>query len=636
MVLAVFLGMAVQAGATSYDPTNLVPPTAQGLVLMNQGGKGDVLLGDFYRATVGTTFGGLLDNAKFLTYVSITNTSDDWVAAHIRLRSGRYSIEIVDFPILLSPRDVFWFQFQPIGKIVENPDGSKKEVLTSLQLWSSDLETIKLSGLPTVKNAAGEDEWLVNLSNTVLDDFALLPAEQKGVQEMAIGYMEVIGLWRLVSDVQLEGGGSSPAITHSMMAGLTFPKLMSDFYNYGHSTLNETVKPAVKVFPFDCPNVLSGQVFMGDFSNGLYTGYTMTALANFRTGCEIVRHRDLEIRNPRNWWPTDCFDDPGAIVYLPISAGLDPAYHDPDWATSFGPTLNDGDDWTGSGDSDLPTEVQSFSLDEVDDALAKATISSTYFNGGFRVEDPTTFSMSILTFPTKYLHVNFKWNRAWPSDGMTYWPVGNPNKAWIVRQGIDVAKSVGSISVYSQIYDLEENFPYAPYSPQSLLPLKYEVNCLPIGKSSFEKLAEFCFLTHTDLALTKYVTYPDYFAGWFGLRGFGLMVGDVLADPRSAWPDYDRSKLPLLHCLRERDDASLYGYDNLIPVLSQTLDWEFGSELPGMKYLPHARAFAPNFDNPNNCAAQNDDDPRPDCSAWHQDTIGNSWYLLNDPDRLAH
>jgi hypothetical protein len=47
---------------------------------------------------------GLTDN-----YYAVTSTSPDWVQAHVRVRTGDKSVELLDFDILLSPKDVFTF-----------------------------------------------------------------------------------------------------------------------------------------------------------------------------------------------------------------------------------------------------------------------------------------------------------------------------------------------------------------------------------------------------------------------------------------------------------------------------------------------------------------------------------------------
>ncbi|GKT08093.1 hypothetical protein [Desulforhabdus sp. TSK] len=577
LALAMFLGLAVQAQATSYDPTNLIQPV--NALRMNQGGQGDALIGEWYRATVGTNFQGELDNANFLTYVSIVNTSNDWVAAHVRLRTGRYSIEAIDFPILLSPKDVFWFQFEGVGT----------NSLTGVRIWSADTKTVINSGLSTT------GVWENNLSNSILNAFTSLPAEQKGVQELAIGYIEVIGLWKLRFDPR-NGDDITLNVPESFMKGVTFQDLQQAFFNNGVPggayRLNPTFTDGASrsVIPVDLGNVLTGQVFMGDFTNGLYTGYAMTALADFRTNCGFA-HRDEFIRGV----VLGGIGDAGAIVYNPLSfnnsSRVDPAYTDPDWATNFGPTWNDGDDLSGGGAS----AVDSFSLDEVDDALAKQKVTSTYFNGGFRAER-TTFSMATITFPTKYLHFFFTYPRFAGDPTPVPWPVGRPADASNARGLINVPGTVGTISLYGSIYGLDEQQPYSVPSPYLLTNLRWEVNCVPIGALSRAKLSEFCFLTHAQGPLDVDGTF---YAGWFEMLGFGLMSGPTNNDPRNTYRvsenlAYNREAMPLLNCLATNVNASAFGYDRLIPAMVQVLDFEFANFL-------HARSFTPAFDNPNDC-----------------------------------
>jgi hypothetical protein len=56
---------------------------------------------------------GLTDN-----YITVTNTSPNWVQAHVRVRTGAQSVELLDFDILLSPQDVFAFDLFFTGETV--------------------------------------------------------------------------------------------------------------------------------------------------------------------------------------------------------------------------------------------------------------------------------------------------------------------------------------------------------------------------------------------------------------------------------------------------------------------------------------------------------------------------------------
>jgi hypothetical protein len=70
-----------------------------------QGMPGSALIYTYYdvRAQVN---GGLGVNDNYFT---LTNTSSNWVQAHVRVRTGDKSVELLDFDIMLSPKDVFTF-----------------------------------------------------------------------------------------------------------------------------------------------------------------------------------------------------------------------------------------------------------------------------------------------------------------------------------------------------------------------------------------------------------------------------------------------------------------------------------------------------------------------------------------------
>jgi hypothetical protein len=48
-------------------------------------------------------------------YFTVTNTSASWVQAHVRIRTGDKSVELLDFDIMLSPEDVFSFTLSDNG-----------------------------------------------------------------------------------------------------------------------------------------------------------------------------------------------------------------------------------------------------------------------------------------------------------------------------------------------------------------------------------------------------------------------------------------------------------------------------------------------------------------------------------------
>jgi hypothetical protein len=68
-----------------------------------QGMPGSALIYTYYDVRPSADGGlGTADN-----YFTLTNTSTDWVQAHVRVRTGDKSVELLDFDIMLSPKDVF-------------------------------------------------------------------------------------------------------------------------------------------------------------------------------------------------------------------------------------------------------------------------------------------------------------------------------------------------------------------------------------------------------------------------------------------------------------------------------------------------------------------------------------------------
>jgi hypothetical protein len=74
--------------------------------------EASALLFTYYDARSAAESGlGLTDN-----YYTVTNTSTEhWVQAHVRIRTGDRSVELLDFDILLSPMDVFTFDIYEGG-----------------------------------------------------------------------------------------------------------------------------------------------------------------------------------------------------------------------------------------------------------------------------------------------------------------------------------------------------------------------------------------------------------------------------------------------------------------------------------------------------------------------------------------
>ena len=609
--LVMLFGMGMMAGnarADNYDPTGApgAPPLVQlGGTLWNHGGIGDALYGQMYRAVIGDT---VSDPFRFVTYISIENVSNNFVAAHVRLRSGRYSIEVRDFPILLSPRDVFWFQFEVI------PDGSGG--IEAVRIFSNDAGTLALSGLPS-------PSWDEHLDGRILRQFTKLEYTNEEIfEEMTQGYIEVFGLFEL------------PRIP----AGSNVINIMSTLWNtsvdVGPAGAPDWRAMVGGVAPLDVQKSLAGHVFMGDFENGLYFGYAMDAIKDFRTDFAIgvgPRHRDIAAvkadglgaivplrtgfavngagvpggLNSATAAPAQGWYNSACILY---SYGQDHAYTNPDWATNFGPTWNDGDDLTGGGQWGF----DSWSLDEIDDAFVKQRVQAPYFNGGFSFVggNSGTYTLAAVTFGTKYLHYFYdimsglvKEDNIVPlgdmidgtfGSGRFGWPVGfQPDLALGVRDRLPVELWTGQVSLRTAAWDLAEKTPL-DWSPFTTVRFPYELNFIAIGDLSIEMLDPFCFLMvdQTDAPYGLLTYDGGYFAGQFMMEGFALYGGILAGDPRTilwnafATGGYNRAVLPLLSVLQ----AAPYNDYYILPASVLMMDWEFTN-------FSHARSYKANWDN---------------------------------------
>jgi hypothetical protein len=557
-------------------------------MVWNQGNVGDALFGEMYRAVLGA----FDDPFNFATYISIENISTNWVAAHVRLRSGRYSIEVWDRIILLSPRDVFWFQFQVFT-------GASH---VDVKITSADTKTLRYSGLI----GATDTTYSATLDPDILRQFRTAypdPNDPQLWEEMTQGYLEVIGLWALPASIN---GFSFPS---DKTAGQIMSALWGDneaqYCFYANGTQASVSLPNVgvlygqdpisKACALDVEKYLMGHVFMGDFTNGLYFGYPMRAIKDFRYAGADVGYRDCLVRDGNALQCLNGQKKPyNNALILYTSYGTDSAYTEPDWATSFGPTWNDGSDYFGDGFY----AIDSYSLDDFEDAIVKHFLYADYFNGGFSYTGGAggTFTMAALTFPTKYLHyfyncysglfdringicaVDIVFTNPFACNGYDCWPVGLEDKGAGVRAKLDLEYFIDVVGLSTGIWDLEEK-PAGTGSPFKTITLPWEVNFVPIGNLSVTKLAPFCFLT-ADSPYTPYseATWPTWFAGWFLMDSFQL-----LNDPR--WSEgCDVGFCP--------DSFPLLGYaGTILPVSGQILDWEFTN-------FSHGRNYEPAWDNP--------------------------------------
>jgi hypothetical protein len=595
-IVVVVLMMAAATGiiptslwASSEDPASVAgdPPVIQNAMIWNHGGRGDALLGDYYKLLISSTFDPPSGTTSFVAYVSIENVSSKWVAAFIRLRSATFGIEVARIPILLSPFDVFWFQIQPIADLAGN--------IVDVKIISTDENTLTRSGLPTDSGT-----YNVSVDLTLLNEFLLLPPFLKLASEATQGFIEVFGLFALDNL-----GAGTVADT------ATLPVIMNELWT-GAGTGGIVAFNGQQAR--DVAQYLTGRVFLGDFNNGLYFGFPMRALRDWRTTATGTLHRDITAevlstgaylrpgqggQKQRN--AGGALINPATIIY---NTSGDPAYSDPDWATKFGPTWNDGDNY-----SDLAAahyEVDAWGLAAVDNAVIKQNIQATYFNTGF---SGNTYTLLALTFPTKYLHYLFDCAYGGLADNSgtclgvadaknrSSWPVGQTAAATQARNQLDLLLRLGGAEVTFRAWNQKENEPQDISSGATAV-LPNNVSFIAVGDQSAARLAPWGFLVNTGTSPFDKVTAAadasgnTFKSGQFTISGFKLSGGTgVINDPRTTefggftaltgHGAYDRSKYTLL----DRLDSQT------IPVSGEVMDFEFTN-------YAHARAFDPSWTNP--------------------------------------
>ena len=156
-----------------------------GLVIGSQDGFGDTILFNYYDIRSTAQGGpGLSDN-----YFTIVNRDDDaYTNAHVRVRTGQCSVELLDFDVLLSPNDVFTFD------LYQTATGST-------QFASCDTDTLVASGFNVDSNGcyvldSGTFPDMLGLIETCgnCPDGSGAPlSEADALAATRWGYVEVIG-----------------------------------------------------------------------------------------------------------------------------------------------------------------------------------------------------------------------------------------------------------------------------------------------------------------------------------------------------------------------------------------------------------------------------------------------------------
>lgn len=193
----------------------------------------------------------------------------------------------------------------------------------------------------------------------------------------------------------------------------------------------------------DCGNVLSGAFEMGDVGNGRYELQNFTVLRDFRTdeeGWEEGRtdeenglHRDRfgggEIVFPPTVMSTNIYvatytGFPADGIFTPVVNTNIPAYYlNESWSSTYGPGLRDGDNVLAINSPLVAPFNNIWSLDDVENALAKTSVWFHYFYDFLYTPGVWDFRYITdvsISFPTKHYHWFFE---LWP-----WWQVPYPNQ----------------------------------------------------------------------------------------------------------------------------------------------------------------------------------------------------------------
>ena len=460
-------------------------------IWINHGGQGDALLGELYMVdySVGT----------YTTFFDVANTSEtDWVEIHVRLRSGRYSIEVWDKQFKLSPMDKDWFQ-------IEYDEGG-------YYIFGDKLEK----------------EYL---KMDLLDDIGFTKNSEIG--ELAIGYIEIFGVAAASSEADLHSKTDLRDVDAELMGHVYL----------GDWTTGEYLGYRMLAFADFRTSELAAN------HRDLRTG---TSAANGPPYSGAV-DKDVTVCYPQ--WkferttPGSTTDLTGNIV--PTTALCTEPYENSDWATTHGMTWNDGDDENGSGvpgfgitgwnpvsfsvlneaaGNAVLAKVNlgpsaNWSLDDVENALWKSRIKSDYFNiEKGNVYEDVTVTLAAVTFPAKYLHFFYEnWN---PGVGLWNNAVAKAQRAALLTPPTGVPISLG-------VWDMDEN--HWGSSPQQTDDLPWEVNLIPIGDVSQAFFEGWPLLYAPSAGFNVGPLVATYPMGWFFID-FRAITPNWFVRGASMWP----------------------------------------------------------------------------------------------------
>ncbi len=589
IALVLSMGLAFGAGKVMATPT-LAP-----------GGIGDLNMFGLYdvRDVDGRT-------SFWQNFIVIENTSNQWTAVHLRFRSWKKSIEVYDHVILLSPYDVFWAAIQLATQPGQTTDG-QSYTAGEVLIWSTDYHTLYNSGL-TYATQPNFVRWLTKFQADLLDDCGfvtdLTNLSDYEKMEMQAGHVEIIGLWQLQKPSPLYDGKDDTHVLSDVVAdvypdgAINIYDVMESLYylmdydaNTGWSkadgwqtglTANVIINGDERGLDeqtrlgLDCGNVIASAMSMGDTINARYQLANFVAVADFRMDTTVGGGQA---------WHRDQYDG-GAIVY-PVDTlfwswnsnldnGRTAFYVNPDWATTIGATVRDGDNIIGidqvtggCGPWAVDDFNNTWSLDDLEEAMANNTIWYQYYNGSFGANYTTDVVITFFTKNYHYFFADWPW---WGGPGnipsgyaaafgtqANYWravydyrgdrgatkiggtTTANRSVEALTCNIIDtIAEHFesdyynGRVAGYPVVFDMEQNkpeytpditpppgSPWKPVPPPSGRYIPHEVNIIRVGAPTPTATG---YITDADGFLTN-APPNNYDMGHFNLYGISLVNG---------------------------------------------------------------------------------------------------------------
>lgn len=429
-------------------------------------------------------------DSSCLQYYSITNTSNDWIQGHLRFRVATNSVEVLDFDVILSPKDVFTFFVLP--DIGNGKPG----------FYSIDGNTMQNSAafLPSATVPVAIQFYDVRL-------VALGISSAEALEQMKMGYIEFI-----------PEGAVTDAFMDDDSNGVT------DYNNLLEAADEDISETDGIVDECSYPGaVLMGHGWFANFLTAGGYGLNAVAIDNFRSSQFIdsgancswgVNSYHIDDGYRVVTWTAGLVSGVnGLILHEAIgtnTAASNPFYR-PDWATTYGPTLAFGDSGV------LPVTPANMndvwgSVDEVEANLGFSSLLGRYIDW----VDATTYAL--LTFPTKYFHyltgLLYDYSDAYDTQAGGDFTAGkNTNRTAAADYDTAAAEDLGEADPCIQLtmvaYDLEENTytPAGTISPirgGEILSVCDEVNYVTVGCGQ-------------DID-------THYYEGWFAIGGFTSAV----------------------------------------------------------------------------------------------------------------